>query len=64
MFALVPDLVFGLVSLRTGEDFWVVQWKLSAVPVMALHRRSLSRAAFSFPHQPSGTGGPPELSNR
>lgn len=28
-FALVPDLAFDLVSLRVGEDFWVVQWKLS-----------------------------------
>ncbi|MEU1944610.1 nuclear transport factor 2 family protein [Streptomyces sp. NPDC020125] len=29
MFELVPDLAFDLVSLRFGEDFWVVQWKLS-----------------------------------
>lgn len=29
MFELVPDLAFDLVSLRVGEDFWVVQWKLS-----------------------------------
>ncbi|MFI1363302.1 nuclear transport factor 2 family protein [Streptomyces griseochromogenes] len=29
MFALVPDLAFEFVSLRTGEDFWVVQWKLT-----------------------------------
>ncbi|MEU5876259.1 nuclear transport factor 2 family protein [Spirillospora sp. NPDC047279] len=28
-FALVPDLAFTLVSLRTGDDFWVVQWKLT-----------------------------------
>ncbi|GAA4633503.1 hypothetical protein GCM10023196_071280 [Actinoallomurus vinaceus] len=28
-FALVPDLAFDLVSLRFGEDFWVVQWKLT-----------------------------------
>ncbi|MGP3998817.1 nuclear transport factor 2 family protein [Streptomyces sp. 8N706] len=28
-FALVPDLTFELVSLRVGEDFWVVQWKLT-----------------------------------
>ncbi|UFS98098.1 nuclear transport factor 2 family protein [Nocardia huaxiensis] len=28
-FALVPDLTFTLVNLRVGEDFWVVQWKLS-----------------------------------
>ncbi|MCF3118661.1 nuclear transport factor 2 family protein [Streptomyces luteocolor] len=29
MFVLVPDLAFTRVSLRTGEDFWVVQWQLS-----------------------------------
>lgn len=28
-FALVPDLEFDLVSLRVGEDFWVVQWKMT-----------------------------------
>jgi uncharacterized protein (TIGR02246 family) len=28
-FALVPDLTFELASLRVGEDFWVVQWKLT-----------------------------------
>ncbi|WP_079102187.1 nuclear transport factor 2 family protein [Streptomyces sp. TP-A0356] len=28
-FELVPDLKFELVSLRVGEDFWVVQWKLT-----------------------------------
>ncbi|WP_280232788.1 nuclear transport factor 2 family protein [Nocardia cyriacigeorgica] len=28
-FALVPDLTFQLVSLRVGEDFWVVQWHLT-----------------------------------
>ncbi|MFE3445663.1 nuclear transport factor 2 family protein [Nocardia sp. NPDC059180] len=28
-FALVPDLTFGLVSLRVGEDFWVVRWHLT-----------------------------------
>ncbi|MFJ6567997.1 ester cyclase [Streptomyces sp. NPDC091292] len=28
-FALVPDLVFTLVSLRAGEDFWVAQLKLT-----------------------------------
>ncbi|MBF6467376.1 ester cyclase [Nocardia beijingensis] len=28
-FALVPDLAFHLVSLRVGEDFWVVQWQLT-----------------------------------
>ncbi|MCG0286895.1 hypothetical protein [Streptomyces sp. PSAA01] len=26
---MVPDLAFDLVSLRVGEDFWVVRWKLS-----------------------------------
>ncbi|WP_438485197.1 nuclear transport factor 2 family protein [Streptomyces sp. S186] len=29
MFALVPDLAFAFVSLRTGEDFWAVQFKLT-----------------------------------
>ncbi|MBF6300971.1 nuclear transport factor 2 family protein [Nocardia amamiensis] len=29
MLALVPDLTFHLVSLRVGEDFWVVQWRLT-----------------------------------
>ncbi|AJC61439.1 nuclear transport factor 2 family protein [Streptomyces sp. 769] len=33
MFALVPDLAFTFVSLRTGEDFWVVQWKLTGTSV-------------------------------
>ncbi|BDM74618.1 hypothetical protein HEK616_81050 (plasmid) [Streptomyces nigrescens] len=33
MFSLVPDLTFTFVSLRTGEDFWVVQWKLSGTSV-------------------------------
>ncbi|MBF6179481.1 nuclear transport factor 2 family protein [Nocardia otitidiscaviarum] len=28
-FALVPDLTFALVSLRVGEDFWVVRWHLT-----------------------------------
>ncbi|MFI6868497.1 nuclear transport factor 2 family protein [Nocardia sp. NPDC050406] len=28
-FALVPDLTFHMVNLRVGEDFWVVQWRLS-----------------------------------
>ncbi|MGE7435291.1 nuclear transport factor 2 family protein [Kitasatospora sp. NPDC001175] len=28
-FELVPDLTFELVSLRVGEDFWVVQFKLT-----------------------------------
>lgn len=28
-FALVPDLTFHLISLRTGPDFWVVQWQLT-----------------------------------
>ncbi|MGY1943622.1 nuclear transport factor 2 family protein [Nocardia asiatica] len=29
-FAQFPDLAFDLVSLRVGEDFWVVQFQLSA----------------------------------
>ncbi|MEU2032461.1 nuclear transport factor 2 family protein [Nocardia amamiensis] len=29
MLALAPDLTFHLVSLRVGEDFWVVQWRLT-----------------------------------
>ncbi|MGW4718407.1 nuclear transport factor 2 family protein [Nocardia sp. NPDC004260] len=29
LLALVPDLTFHLVSLRVGEDFWVVQWELT-----------------------------------
>ncbi|MEV6115882.1 ester cyclase [Streptomyces sp. NPDC052109] len=33
MFGLVPDLAFEFVSLRTGEDFWVVQWKLTGTAV-------------------------------
>ncbi|MEV0031953.1 SgcJ/EcaC family oxidoreductase [Nocardia sp. NPDC050793] len=28
-FALVPDLTFHLISLRVGDDFWVVQWQLT-----------------------------------
>ncbi|MFI6284638.1 nuclear transport factor 2 family protein [Streptomyces sp. NPDC051018] len=32
-FSLVPDLTFTMVSLRTGEDFWVVQFKLSGTAV-------------------------------
>ncbi|MEV0298227.1 nuclear transport factor 2 family protein [Nocardia sp. NPDC050710] len=28
-FALVPDLTFHLVNLRVGDDFWVVQWRLT-----------------------------------
>lgn len=28
-FALVPDLTFDLVSLRVGDDFWVVRWQLT-----------------------------------
>ncbi|MCP2317809.1 hypothetical protein APR12_003162 [Nocardia amikacinitolerans] len=28
-FALVPDLTFQLISLRVGDDFWVVQWQLT-----------------------------------
>ncbi|MFF7754775.1 nuclear transport factor 2 family protein [Streptomyces sp. NPDC007971] len=35
MFALVPDLAFEFVSLRTGEEFWVVQWKLTGTTVTA-----------------------------
>ncbi|MEU9992947.1 nuclear transport factor 2 family protein [Streptomyces sp. NPDC048045] len=33
MFALVPDLAFEFVPLRTGEDFRVVQWKLTGTTV-------------------------------
>ncbi|MGW2934522.1 nuclear transport factor 2 family protein [Streptomyces sp. NPDC001156] len=33
MFALVPDLAFEFISLRTGEDFWVVQWKPTGTSV-------------------------------
>lgn len=33
-FALVPDLTFNLVSLRVGDDFWAVQWKLSGTSAM------------------------------
>ncbi|UGT54852.1 nuclear transport factor 2 family protein [Nocardia asteroides] len=32
-FALVPDLTFTQVSLRVGDDFWVVQWTLSGTSV-------------------------------
>ncbi|MEV6066857.1 nuclear transport factor 2 family protein [Nocardia sp. NPDC052001] len=32
-FALVPDLTFEQVSLRVGEDFWVVQWVLRGTSV-------------------------------
>ncbi|WP_328402185.1 nuclear transport factor 2 family protein [Nocardia sp. NBC_00403] len=32
-FALVPDLTFHLVNLRVGDDFWVVQWRLSGTSV-------------------------------
>ncbi|MFF4160669.1 nuclear transport factor 2 family protein [Streptomyces sp. NPDC001678] len=39
MFDLVPDLTFDLVSLRVGEDFWVVQFKLTGT--------SVSGAAFN-----------------
>jgi steroid delta-isomerase-like uncharacterized protein len=30
LFAQFPDLAFTQVSLRTGPDFWVVEWKMSA----------------------------------
>ncbi|MFE7797673.1 nuclear transport factor 2 family protein [Nocardia sp. NPDC057440] len=33
-FALVPDLTFHLVTLRVGDDFWVVQWRLSGTSAM------------------------------
>ncbi len=29
LFAQFPDLAFTQVSLRTGPDFWVVEWKMS-----------------------------------
>jgi steroid delta-isomerase-like uncharacterized protein len=29
LFAQFPDLAFEQVSLRTGPDFWVVEWKMS-----------------------------------
>lgn len=29
MFELVPDLAFERISLRVGEDFWVVQFKMT-----------------------------------
>jgi steroid delta-isomerase-like uncharacterized protein len=29
LFAQFPDLGFTQVSLRTGPDFWVVEWKMS-----------------------------------
>ena len=29
LFAQLPDLAFTQVSLRTGPDFWVVEWKMS-----------------------------------
>ncbi|MEV6561714.1 SgcJ/EcaC family oxidoreductase [Nocardia sp. NPDC051756] len=32
-FTLVPDLTFQQVNLRVGEDFWVVQWKLTGTSV-------------------------------
>ncbi|MFF3224302.1 nuclear transport factor 2 family protein [Nocardia suismassiliense] len=32
-FALVPDLTFQLVNLRVGDDFWVVQWRLTGTSV-------------------------------
>lgn len=32
-FALVPDLTFQQINLRVGEDFWVVQWKLTGTSI-------------------------------
>jgi ketosteroid isomerase-like protein len=32
LFAQFPDLAFEQVSLRTGSDFWVVEWKMSGNP--------------------------------
>jgi steroid delta-isomerase-like uncharacterized protein len=29
LFAQFPDLAFEQVSLRTGPDFWVVEWRMS-----------------------------------
>jgi SnoaL-like domain len=29
LFAQFPDLGFDQVSLVTGNDFWVVEWKMS-----------------------------------
>lgn len=29
LFAQFPDLAFEQVSLRTGRDFWVVEWRMS-----------------------------------
>jgi steroid delta-isomerase-like uncharacterized protein len=29
LFAQFPDLAFEQVSLQTGPDFWVVEWKMS-----------------------------------
>ena len=29
LFAQFPDLAFEQVSLRTGSDFWVVEWRMS-----------------------------------
>jgi steroid delta-isomerase-like uncharacterized protein len=29
LFAQFPDLTFDQVSLRTGSDYWVVEWKMS-----------------------------------
>lgn len=33
LLALVPDLTFHLISLRVGEDFWVVQWQLTGTSI-------------------------------
>ncbi|MFB8281425.1 nuclear transport factor 2 family protein [Nocardia colli] len=32
-FALVPDLTFQQINLRVGDDFWVVQWKLTGTSI-------------------------------
>ena len=29
LFAQFPDLAFERVSLRTGSDFWVAEWRVS-----------------------------------
>ncbi|MFD5386807.1 hypothetical protein ACFWMG_18035 [Streptomyces sp. NPDC127074] len=45
MFKLVPDLAFDLVSVRFGEDFWVVQWKLSSTSAAGARSTSTSRTS-------------------
>jgi steroid delta-isomerase-like uncharacterized protein len=32
LLAQFPDLAFTQVSLRTGPDFWVVEWRMSGTP--------------------------------